>query len=44
MTDLTIATLTKYYLVDQIKKSGMGGAGSTCGGQERCIHCFGWEI
>jgi hypothetical protein len=32
--------LTKYYLGDQSKDSGMGGACSIYGGEERCMQVF----
>ena len=32
--------LTKYYSGDQIENNEMDGAGSTYGGQERCIQGF----
>ena len=35
--------LTKYYSGDQIKKNEMGGARSTCRGEESCIKGFGGE-
>jgi hypothetical protein len=34
--------LTKHYSGDQVKKNEMGGAGTTFGGQERCVHDFRW--
>ena len=36
--------LTKYYSGDQIEMNEMGGACGVCGGEERCIQCFGGEI
>jgi hypothetical protein len=33
--------VTKYYSPDYIKKSAIGTACSTYGGEERCIQCFG---
>ena len=36
--------LTKYYLVDQIKKNEMGRSCGTYGKQGNCIHHFGGEI
>ena len=35
--------LTKYHSGDQIKKTGMGRACSTYGGEERCIQDFSGE-
>ena len=37
------AVPTKYCSGDQIEKIEMGGACSTCGGEERCIQSFGGE-
>ena len=33
----------KYYLVDKTKKNVTGGAGSTYGGQEKCLQSFGGD-
>lgn len=39
----TSVLLTKYYVGEQIKKNGMGGAYITYGGEEKYIKCFGAE-
>ena len=40
---LVICTPHQYYSGDEIEKNEMGGARSTYGGEERCIHDFGGE-
>jgi len=38
-----IVLFTQYCSGDQIEKNEMGGAGSTYGGEERCIQGFSEE-
>ena len=38
-----ICTPHQYYLGNQIKKNEIGGACSTCGGDERCLQGFSGE-
>jgi hypothetical protein len=38
-----IVLFTQYCLDEQIEKNEMGGAGSTYGGEEKCIQGFSGE-